>query len=147
MNIFGFTLSAADLWLLGIAGFLIMLLLGVYVPAEIKCWRDAATEFRGAFDSILLNLTENPSCPLAIFAYQENAGILAAISKFRGFVPLWSRRSFKRDVAHYKDAYSVATEDGAAYAVGLFEDTEHARNKRAYFHDAVNRLIRHAKHF
>ena len=144
MNIFGFTLSAADLWLLGIAGVLVMLLLGVYVPAAIKRRHDASAAYRLAFDDVLLNLIENPDCPLAQIAFGCHPQHLAAINKYRRFVSFWRRRRFDCDVEHYKEAYNKARENGDVFAIALSENTEAAREKRRHYSSAIQRLIYHA---
>ncbi len=144
MNIFGFTLSAADLWLLGVAGTLAMLLLGVYVPTAIKRRHEASAAFRSAFDGVLLNLRENPDCPLAQIAFGFHNDHLAAITKFRASVPIWRRRSFDKAVANYKEAYDIARDFGNVFAVAFSEKTDIAREKRKHYSKAIDRLLSHA---
>jgi len=144
MNIFGFTLSAADLWLLGGAFALTMLLLSTYVPAAIGRRHEATAAYRLAFDNVLLNLRENSDCPIAQIAFGCHPQHLAAIDKFRASVPVWSRHRFERDVAHYKQAHDIAREYGSVFAIGLSENTDDARAKRKHYSEAIKRLLSYA---
>lgn len=141
MNIFGFPLSDADLWLLGGAFALAMLLLRVYLRAAINRKYEAVSAYRLAFDSVLLNLRENPDCPLAQTAFNCHPQHLAAIDKFRASIPIWKRRSFENDVAHYKEAYEIARDYGSVFAVALSEMTDVAREKRMHYGEAIQRLL------
>ena len=94
MEVLGFPLSDGDLVLLGIAGTLIMLLLGVYVPAAINRRHVARDVYSTAFDLVLLNFRENPDCTLAQVAFEVHGKHLAAIDKYRESLPFWKRRGF-----------------------------------------------------
>ena len=144
MNIFGFSLSTADTWLLTIVGALVMLLLGVYVPAAIKRRHIASEEYRRAFDGVLLNLRENPDCPIAQIAFGFHNEHLAAIDRFRSFMPIWKRKRFERDVENYKLAYDEARDFGNVFAVALSEKADVAKAKRKVFSNAIQRLLSHA---
>lgn len=144
MNIFGITLSTTDLWLLGGASALAMLLLGIYAPAAVKRRQDASAAYRVAFDDVILNLRENPDCPLAQIASGFHSNHLAAITKFRLNVPVWCRHCFEKDVTHYKETYEVARSNGDVFALALSENTEIARTNRKLYSQAVERLLSHA---
>jgi hypothetical protein len=143
MDILGLIAANTNL-LLAIAGTLTMLLLGVYVPAAIKRRHDASAEFRSAFDGVLLNLRENPDCPIAQIAFGFHQEHLAAITKFRAHVSIWRRRGFDKAVAHYKDAYDVARDFGNVFAVAYSEKTEVAKARRKHYSEAINRLLSYA---
>jgi hypothetical protein len=142
MDILGI-ISANTGILLTSAGALAMLLLGVYVPAAIKRHHAASAAFRSAFDGVLLNLRENPDCPIAQIAFGFHQEHLAAIDKFRSAVPIWRRRRFESDVAHYKEAYDIARDYGNVFAVAFSEKTDIAREKRKHFGDAIKRMLSH----
>ena len=138
MDLLGITFSETEMWLLGIAGTLIMLLLGVYVPATIKRRQEASSAFVYAFDNVLLNLRENPDCPIAQFAFGFHENHLAAINAFRKHIPFWRRTRFERDVEQYKQAYEVARDYGNVFAVVYSEKTEVAKVKRKIFSEAMS---------
>lgn len=144
MNIFGVTLSDADLWLLGIAGALAMVPIVIRATNAINQHHADVVAYRSAFDDVLLNIRESPDCPLAQIAYGCNPQITAAIDKRRGKVMIWRRNSFERDVAYYKESYIEATQDGSVLAVAMSEKTESAQQNRARFLRAINRLLSHA---
>lgn len=144
MNAFGMDLTTVDIWLLGTAGTLSLWLLNTVATPHVKRHRDAVVAYRLAFDDVLLNLRENPDCPLAQIAYDFHSQHLAAIDKYRTFIPFWSRRRFEIDVAHYKDAHNIAIEYGSVFAFALSEKFEVARAKRQYYKEAINRLLTHA---
>lgn len=144
MVILGISFSQAEMYLLGIAGVLAMLLVGTYVPAAIKRRHEAAAAYRLAFDDVLLNLRENPDCPIAQIAFGCHPQHLAAIDKFRSSVPRWRRRRFERDVAHYKEAHDIAREYGNVFAIVLSEKTDVARAKRKHYNEAIQRLLSYA---
>lgn len=144
MNIFSFSLTTTDIWLLTIAGALVMLLLGVYVPAAIKRRHVASEEYRRAFDSVLLNLRENLDCPIAQIAFGFHNDHLAAIDRFRSFMPIWKRKKFERDVENYKLAYDEARDFGNVFAVAFSEKTDVANAKRNVLSKAIQRLLSYA---
>lgn len=143
MNLFGLVAANTGL-LLTIAGALAMLLLGVYVPSAVRRWYEASAAYRLAFDNVLLNLRENPDCPLAQIAFGCHQQHLAAIDKFRYSVPIWSRRRFEADAAYYKEAYDIARDYGSVFAVALSEHTDVARAKRKHYSEAIQRLLSYA---
>lgn len=144
MNIFGLSLTTTDIWLLTIAGALVMLLLGVYVPAAIKRRYIASEEYRRSFDGVLLNLRENPDCPIAQIVFGFHNEHLAAIDRFRSFMPVWKRKKFERDVEKYKLAYDEARDFGNVFAVALSEKTDVAKAKRKVFSNAIQKLLSYA---
>ncbi|MDZ4346303.1 MAG: hypothetical protein U1E51_28145 [Candidatus Binatia bacterium] len=144
MDIFGLTFSASDLWLLAIVGVLSMWALNNYIAPNIKRRQEAAVAFQRAFDGVLLNLRENPDCPLAQIAFGFHNEHLTAITKFRDYVSFWRIRSFDRAVAHYKEAYDIACEHGSVFALALSEKTDIARAKRQHYSEAIDRLLSHA---
>lgn len=141
MNLFSIILSTSDLWLLGICGVIVGWWLGPRIAEHIKNHNAARTAYRQAFADAVLNITENPTCTLAMIAHDCHNSILAAISNYRSHVPFWRRKAFERAVAHYKEANDIATEYGSVYAVALSENTDVARAKRNHYHDAIFRLL------
>jgi len=144
MNFFGLILSGVDLWLLGGAGALGMWWLNTYISPAIKRRQDAASAFRSAFDDVILNLRENPDLPIARIAFDCHPQHLAAIVKFRDYVPFWYVRGFDRAVRDYKEAHEIARDHGNVFAVSLSENTEAARAKRNYYHEAIKRVLFYA---
>lgn len=142
MNLFGLELSRTNL--LGIAGALIMLLLGVYVPAAYKRRTEAASNYCRAFDDALLNLREYPDCTIANIAISFHPQHLVAIDRYRASIPFWKRRRFEKDVAHYKVAYDIARDYGNVFAVALSEETDVARARRRQYSVAIQRLLSYA---
>lgn len=143
MDILGLIANNTGL-LLNTALALTMLLLGVYVPAAIKRRHEASAAFRSAFDGVLLNLNENPECPLAQIAFGFHNDHLAAITKFRNSVPIWRHRSFDKAVANYKEAYDMARDFGDVFAIASSEKTDIAREKRKHYSKAIDGLLSHA---
>jgi len=144
MNAFGVTLTTFDVWLLGAAGVLFLWLLNAVATPYVKRHREAAATYRLAFDRVLLNLRENPDCPLAQIAFGCHPQHLAAIDKFRYSVSIWSSRRFEADAAYYKEAYDIARDYGSVFAVGLSEHTDVARAKRKHYSEAIQRLLSYA---
>jgi len=134
-------LSVTDLWLLGACGLLMAWWLQPRIAEHIKSHNAARAAYRHAFDDVILNITENPTCTLAMIAHGCHNSILAAISNYRPHVPFWRRKAFERAVAHYKEANDIATEYGSVYAVALSENTDVARAKRNHYHDSILRLL------
>ncbi|SPD73390.1 hypothetical protein PITCH_A1820019 [uncultured Desulfobacterium sp.] len=143
MILFNLTFSNTDMILLGIAGTLIMYLLGLRLPDHIKRINIEKSEFRNAFTDILLNLRENPDCPLAQIAFACNPQIIAAIDKRRNEIRFWCRNKFESDVTNYKNAYKEATQYGSVFAVVMSEKTDFARQNRAQFIEAIEKLLSH----
>ncbi len=141
MNLLGITFSTSDLWLLGVCGVLLAWWLSPRIAEHIKSHNASRSAYRHAFDDVILNITENPTCTLAMIASSCHNGIIAAISNYRPHVPLWRRKAFERAVAHYKESNDIATEYGSVYAIALSENTDVARTKRKYYHDAILRLL------
>ncbi len=143
MEIFGFILSASDLWLLGIAGALILVFLAAYLPAAISRRHAASDAYLSAFSDVLLNLRENPDCPLAQIAHGCNAQIISAIDKQRSKIPFYRRKRFESDVVQYKAAYQEATQYGSVLAVAMSGKNDFARQNRAHFLQAIEKLLSH----
>ena len=144
MDAFGITLTAFDVWLLAAAGGLIVWLLNTVASPAVKRHRDAAAAFRLAFDDVILNLKENPDCPLVQIAQSTNLQHLAAITKFKPLIPIWSRKSFERSVDQYKEAHNNATCQGSPLALAASENTEFARENRKLYSEAIYRLLSYA---
>ena len=144
MSIFGLAFSVSDRWLLGIVGALALLLLSVYVPTAIRRRQDSASAFRDAFNGVLLNLRENPDCPIAQIAFGFRNEHLAAIDRFRDHVPFWRISGFNRAVANYKEAYDIARDYGNVFAIALSEKTDVARAKRKHYHESIKLLLSYA---
>lgn len=144
MDIFGVTLSAGQIFLLGVAGGAFSLWATAYLPSVINRRHAASDAYKSAFSDVLLNLRENPDCPLAQIAHGCNPQITAAIDKRRDEVLFWRRKRFERDVAHYKESYQEATQYGSTLAIAMSEKTDFAKQNRAQFLRAIERLLSHA---
>lgn len=144
MDAFGITLTAFDMWLLAVAGSLIVWLFNEVAAPTVKRHREAAAAYRRAFDDVILNLKENPDCPLAQIAQSVHPQHLAAITKFRAFVHVWSRKSFEQSVDQYKDAHNKATCGGSPLTLAASEKTDFARANRKSYGEAINRLLSYA---
>lgn len=129
--------------LFGIVGTLIMYLLGLRLPDHIKHINIAKTEFRNAFTNVLLNLRENLDYPLSQIAHGCNVQITIAIDKRRGEVMFWHRKRFECDIANYKNAYQEATQYGSVFAFAASEKTDFAKQNRAQFMGAIEKLLSH----
>lgn len=141
MNFFGITFLTSDMWLLGVCGVLMAWWLGPRIALHIKSHNASRSAYRHAFDDVVLNITENPTCTLAMIANSCHNGIIAAISNYRPHVPFWRRKAFERAVANYKDANNIATDFGSVYAIALSENSDVARAKRKHYHDAIRNLL------
>ncbi len=147
MTIFGVFFSGGEMFLFGIVGSLSLALIGVYAKNSIDRRQKASEEFISAFDGVILNLRENPDCPIAQFTYAFHNEHLAAIVKFRNSIPawkFWKRKSFDRATENYKETYEMAQDYGSVFAVALSEKTEVAKEKRKIYSDAIDKLLSHA---
>jgi len=144
MDAFGITLTAFDMWLLAAAGGLIVWFLNTVGAPAVKRHRDAAAAFQLAFANVVLNLRENPNCPLAQIAQGAHLQHLAAITKFRPFIHIWHRKNFERSVDQYKNAHNAATCQGSLLALAASESTAFAQENRKLYSAAINRLLSYA---
>lgn len=144
MEVFGITLTAFDMWLLAIAGVLIVWLLNTVAAPAVKRRSEAAAAFQHAFANVVLNLKENPNCPLAQIAQSAHLQHLAAITKFRPFIHIWHRKNFERSVDQYKNAHNAATCEGSLLALAASESTAFAQENRKLYSAAINRLLSYA---
>lgn len=144
MDAFGFTLTDFDMWLLAAAGSLILWLLNAVAAPAVKRHREAAAAYRLAFGDVLLNLRENPDCPLAQIAQSAHPRHLAAITRFRPYIHVWSRRSFERSVDQYKEAHNNSICQGSPLALAASEKTDFARANRNCYSEAIHRLLSYA---
>lgn len=141
IELFGIYLSSGMLWLLGAIGAIITLLLVIYLPQAIKDRRAAKRTFVEAFDTVMLNLRENPDCLTSHFAYSEHPKILAAIDRYRKHISRWKQKPFEKDVSEYKRIQDHVVNDGGVFAAVLSEDNEYGQRKRAAYRAAVEKLI------
>lgn len=144
MNVFGFVLDDTSIWLLGSAGAAALLWAGAYLNSIISRRHAARDAYKSAFDDVLLNLRENPNCPLAQIASGCNPKIAAAIDKRRGEVMFWRRKRFERDVARYKTSYRQATQYGSTLAIVMSEENDFAQKNREQFLKAIKKLMSYA---
>jgi hypothetical protein len=144
VDVFGFVLGTFDMWLLGGAIFLMGWLLSEVATPAVKRHREAATEYRLAFEDVFLNLRENSDCPLAQIAQSFHAQHLSAITKFRPFIQVWSRNNFERSVIQYKEAHNNAIGQGSPFMLAASEKTDYARANRKHYRAAIDRLLSYA---
>jgi hypothetical protein len=106
----------------------------------------AAADFRQVFADAVLNLEHNPGLPSAQIVHDFRVQHLAAIQRFRPFVPWHRRRSFDKAAREYESACQIASEGGdGVFALFASETTDYDKAKRQALYDAVQQLLSHAK--
>jgi hypothetical protein len=144
MEIYGFIFSAAEMWLLGICGALIMAFLGVRLAIVVQRY-GASVAASHTFRNIILSELKglypvNDYWDKSIFPRfkQSIAKIESAATEFQFFIPFYQRKAYKKALSDYYDYCNKITWYDVA---GYYFWPENQENPREQFKNIVDRIL------
>jgi hypothetical protein len=151
MEVYGFTLSVADLWLLGICGALIMALIGYRLSLNLQkhnTFITAASTFRSKILAELEGLypiTHHWDESMYPRFSQSIPKIESAAAEFKFFVPFYHSQAYDKALKNYCEYCNEITQNDVA-SYSLWPDFPKPReNPREQFKNIVEHLLSFAE--